>query len=101
MTIEEAIDTLAGSDPIVKLLQQVREGRMRSDHAGLRAITESWIETYRRVLNSVETEGLRRLDPGPRLGELERYGVLASDHAGSRSLRTLFAERLVSCSAPR
>ena len=90
MTIEQAIDMLSQSDPIVKLLQQVKLGRMKADDAGLRAITESWLETYQRVLESVrqlDRAVVSRLDPSPRLSVLEQVGILPSDHQTATSLR--------------
>jgi hypothetical protein len=93
MTIEQAIDMLSQSDPIVKLLQQVKLGRMKADDAGLRAITESWLETYQRVLESARSLDraiLHRLDPSPRLDVLEQVGILPSDHQAATSLRKQF-----------
>ena len=91
MTIDDAINTLADSDPIIKLLLQVKQGRMRPDDAGLRAITDSWLETYRRVLPSItDAAALRRLDPSPRLAVLEEAGVLPPNHPGAASLRDTF-----------
>src|SRR5215813_4686673 len=41
-----AIASISHSDPLIKLLQQVRLGRMKPTDAGLRAITESWLGSY-------------------------------------------------------
>lgn len=96
MTLDQAISTLLQSDPIVKLLQQVKLGRMKSSDAGLRAITETWLGTYHKVLETVQLDrpGLLRLDPAPRLAVLIDAGVLAADHQSAVTLRTLFDKRL-------
>ena len=94
--IRRAIHTVSESDPLVKLLQEVKLGRMKPSDPGLRAITDSWISTYKKVL---ETSGfdrvaLRRLDPSPRLAVLIGAGVLPADHAGAASLRAAFEQVL-------
>lgn len=94
---QNAIETLSQTDPIVKLLQQVKLGRMRPRDAGLQVITESWLETYRRVLqglDSVDKHALCRLDPAPRLELLIQAGVVASDHPAVVSLRQEFDQAL-------
>ena len=48
--LRRAIGTLLQSDPLIKLLQEVRLGRMKATDAGLRAVVESWIGTYAQVL---------------------------------------------------
>src|SRR5690242_12064811 len=95
--LDQAIDRLSASDPIIKLLHEVKLGRMKPTDAGLRAITESWIETYRQVLQSVnELDGsaLPRLDPRPRLEFLIAAGVLSTDHPGVGNLNTTFDQML-------
>ena len=95
--LDQAIDRLSASDPIIKLLQKVKLGRMKPTDVGLRAITESWIETYRQVLQSVkELDGfaLPRLDPRPRLEFLIAAGVLSTDHPGVVNLNTSFTQML-------
>ena len=96
MTLDQAISTLSQSDPIVKLLQQVKLGRMKPSDAGLRAITEAWLGTYHKVLDTVQLEraALVRLDPAPRLAVLIDAGVLAADHPAVVGLGTLFDKRL-------
>ena len=96
MTLDQAISTLSQSDPIVKLLQQVKLGRMKPSDAGLRAITEAWLGTYHKVLDTVQLEraALVRLDPAPRVEVLIDAGVLATDHQAVIGLRTLFEKRL-------
>lgn len=95
--LDQAIGKLSQSDPLVKLLQEVRLGRMRPTDAGLQAITESWLETYRQVLqgaNDMDAVSLRRLDPSPRLEVLISAGILASDHPAVLALRTTFEQKL-------
>jgi hypothetical protein len=95
--IDQAIDRLSASDPIIKLLQEVKLGRMKPTDAGLRAITESWIESYRHVLQSVkelDRAGLLRLDPRPRLEVLITAGVLLDSHPAVTTLRTAFEQML-------
>jgi len=96
MTIDQAIQTLSQSDPIVKLLQQVKLGRMRPDDAGLRAVTETWLGTYRRIIEggTLGAAALRRLDPAPRLTSLIEAGVLAADHAAVKALTEAFEKAL-------
>jgi hypothetical protein len=96
MTIEQAIGTLSQSDPIVKLLQQVKLGRMKPTDAGLRAVTDAWLGTYRKVLETAELDrgSLLRIDPSPRLAVLIEAGVLPDDHPAARALRDLFNKRL-------
>jgi hypothetical protein len=50
--VRRAIGTLLQSDPLIKLLQEVRLGRMKATDPGLRAVTESWIGVYAQVLKS-------------------------------------------------
>jgi len=95
--LDQAIGRLSESDPIIKLLQQVKLGRMKPTDPGLRAITESWMETYRQVLQDVkalERTELLRLDPRPRLDVLVTAGVLAADHPAMISLGTTFEQML-------
>jgi hypothetical protein len=96
MTLDQAISRLSQSDPLVKLLQEVRLGRMKPTDAGLRAITEAWLETYQKVLGTPRFDrgALMRLDPGPRLEVLISAGVLKRDDADVLSLRASFEEAL-------
>lgn len=94
---DQALGRLSESDPIIKLLQQVKLGRMKPTDPGLRAITESWMETYRQVLQDVkelDRLSLLRLDPRPRLEVLITAGVLTTSHPAVISLSTLFEEML-------
>jgi hypothetical protein len=95
--LDQAIGRLSESDPIIKLLHEVKLGRMKPTDAGLRAITESWIETYRQVLQDIkglERSALPRLDPRPRLEFLVAAGVLSTDHPGVVNLNTTFDQML-------
>ncbi len=96
-----AIGTLAQSDPLIKLLQEVRLKRMRPSDPGLRAVTESWVGVYTQVLKSqaFHPTVLARLNPLPRLEVLVEAEVLSWDHPGTRDLRELF-ERLIGSSPP-
>jgi hypothetical protein len=94
--LSEAIATISQADPIVKLLQQVEQGRIKPTDAGLRAITESWLATYRRVIETVPLgrSAMMRLDPRPRLDLLIEAGVLDPTNEAGQSLRTAFEKRL-------
>jgi hypothetical protein len=95
--LDQAIGRLSASDPIIKLLHEVKLGRMKPTDAGLRAITESWIETYRQVLQDVkdlEWSALPRLDPRPRLEVLIAAGVLPDEHPAVVHLVAAFEQIL-------
>src|SRR5579885_986878 len=99
--VDEAIQRISSSDPIIKLLHEVKLGRMRPTDAGLRAITESWIETYRQAIvnvKGVDRSSVLKLDPRPRLEILTEAGVLAPDHPGAMALRSAFDQMLDSVS---
>jgi hypothetical protein len=94
--LQRAIGTIGQSDPIVKLLQQVKLGRMKAGDAGLRAVVEAWLGTYEKM---IKTEGLtqaalRRLDPAPRVAVLLEAGVLQSDQPAVRGLAATFSQAL-------
>lgn len=94
--LRQAIHTISESDPLIKLLQEVKLGRMKPSDPGLRAIVESWIGTYTKVLGNpgLIRSALARLDPSPRLAVLAGAGVLPADHAGAASLRGAFQKTL-------
>jgi hypothetical protein len=94
--VQQAIHTISQSDPLIKLLQEVKLGRMKPTDPGLRAITESWLGTYKKVLETSSLDGtaLLRLDPSPRVNVLIAAGVLPADHAGVASLRAAFQQAL-------
>ncbi|MGH7165094.1 MAG: hypothetical protein ACREIS_06160 [Nitrospiraceae bacterium] len=97
MTVDEAISTLSQSDPIIKLLQQVKLGRMRPTDPGLLAVTESWLNTYRKLLESaadLDQTSLLRLDPSPRVDVLVDSGVLKADHPAAVALCEAFQRSL-------
>jgi len=94
---QRAIAAISQSDPIPKLLQEVRVGRKQPDDRALRAVTESWLVTYRDVLTrntTLDRGALLRLDPLPRLQVLLEMGIIAADHPAVMGLRQVFAERL-------
>jgi hypothetical protein len=95
--VQRAISSIAQSDPLIKLLQQVRLGRMKPTDAGLRAVTESWLGTYEKALTTdgLTPSDLRRLNPTPRMAVLIDAGVLTDDHQGVTSLKASF-NRLLS-----
>jgi hypothetical protein len=90
--LKQAISAISQSDPLIKLLQQVRLSRMKPTDPGLRAVTESWLETYEKALatDGLTQSGLRRLNPAPRLAVLLDVGVLANDHPGVESLTAAY-----------
>lgn len=94
--LQRAITTISQSDPLIKLLNEVRLGRMKPTDAGLRAITESWLGTYQKVIASggFSFQDLRRIDPNPRLALLLECGVVMSDQQAVTDLRASF-ERAV------
>lgn len=100
--VQRAISAISQSDPLIKLLQQVRLGRMKSTDTGLRAVTESWLNTYEKALamDGLTQSGLRRLNPAPRLTVLIEAGVLTDDHAGVTALRAAYDELLARAPAP-
>ncbi len=90
--VQRAIAAILQSDPLIKLLQQVRLGRMKPTDAGLRAVTESWLGTYEKALatDGLTQSGLRRLNPAPRLAVLIDAGVLTDDHQGVTALKASY-----------
>ena len=94
--LQRAIATISQSDPLTKLLEQVKLGRMKPTDAGLRAVTDSWLGTYQRMIESagLSRQSLRRIDPHPRLALLIECGVLTGEQQAVAALRTSF-ERAV------
>lgn len=94
--LRRAIATILQSDPLIKLLQQVRVGRMQPTDAGLRAVTESWIETYRKVLAArrFTAPSIRRLDPMPRIDVLVHAAIVPADHPAVMALASTFEQTL-------
>ena len=95
-TLQRAIATISQSDPLIKLLEQVKRGRMKPTDVGLRAVTDSWLGTYRKIIESGEfsRQALRRIDPYPRLALLIECGVLTGEQQAVADLRESF-ERAV------
>jgi hypothetical protein len=79
--LQRAIAAISQSDPLTKLLEQVKLGRMKPTDVGLRAVTDSWLDAYRKVIESggFTSQALRRLDPHPRLAVLIECGVLTTE----------------------
>ncbi len=94
--LQRAIATISQSDPLVKLLNQVMLGRMKPTDAGLRAVTDSWLDTYRKTIESggFTRQALRRIDPCPRLVLLIECGMLTGEQQTVTALRQSF-ERAV------
>jgi len=95
--LRRVIDTLLQSDPIIKLLQEVKLGRMKPTDAGLRAIAEAWLGTYQRIfetLHDLDKVSILQLDPLPRLAVLIEAGVLTPDHKTVSALRASFEQAL-------
>lgn len=94
--LSQAVATISQSDPIIKLLQQVALGRMKPTDAGLRAITDAWLGTYRKVIDTAPLgrSAMARLDPRPRIDLLIDAGVLDQSNEAGQALRKSFEERL-------
>ena len=94
--LQRAITTVSQSDPITKLLEQVKLGRMKPTDAGLKAVTGSWLGTYRKIIESagLTKQALRRLDPNPRLALLVDCGVLTDEQQDVAALRASFDRAL-------
>jgi hypothetical protein len=90
--LQRAIATISQSDPLTKLLEQVKLGRMKSTDAGLRAVTDSWLGTYQKVIESggLTRQALRRIDPNPRVAILIECGVLTGEQQAVAALRSSF-----------
>ena len=94
--LQQAIGTISQSDPIVKLLQQVKLGRMKPADVGLRAIVEAWLATYEKVLATpgLTKAALDRINPSPRVAVLIEAGVLKAAQPVVQSLESAFARAL-------
>ena len=94
--LQRAIATISQSDPLIKLLEQVKRGRMTPTDPGLRAVTASWLGTYRKIIESggFSRPALRRIDPHPRLAVLVDCGLLTETQQAVTDLRESF-ERAV------
>ena len=94
--LQRAIATISQSDPLIKLLEQVKRGRMKPTDVGLRAVTDSWLDTYRKIIESAgfNRQALRCIDPSPRLAVLIECGLLTGEQQAVAALRESF-ERAV------
>jgi hypothetical protein len=94
--LQRAIAAISQSDPLTKLLEQIKLGRMKPNDAGLRAVTDSWLGTYQKIIESggFTSQALRRIDPHLRLAVLIECGVLTGEQQAVAALRTSF-ERAV------
>ncbi|TLY35897.1 MAG: hypothetical protein E6K60_09150 [Nitrospirae bacterium] len=93
--LDRAFVTLQRSDPIPKLLPQVRLGRMPKDSPALAAIISSWLDAFVNVLKDgrsvLDREGVVRLDPNPRIAVLVEAGILDENHAPVQAVRQAWA----------
>jgi hypothetical protein len=94
--LRRGILTISQSDPLIKLIDQVRLGRMKPTDSGLRAVTVSWMGTYQKMIESggFSRQALRRIDPHPRVALLIECGVLTGEQQAVIDLHTSF-ERAV------
>ena len=95
--LQRAIVTISQSDPLTKLLEQVKLGRMKPTDAGLRAVTNSWMGTYQKIIESggFTRQVLRRIDPQPRVAILIECGVLTGEQEAVIALRTSYERAVV------
>jgi hypothetical protein len=91
--LQRAIAAISQSDPLTKLLEQIKLGRMKPTDAGLRAVTDSWLDTYKKIIETggLTSQALRRIDPHSRLAVLIECGVLTGEQQAVAALRTSFA----------
>ena len=94
--VDRTIASISQSDPLIKLLEQVRLGRMNRSDPGLRVITDTWVATYRKAVATpgLSKQALRRIDPTPRLDLLAQEGMLPVDHAAARQLLADFQQAI-------
>lgn len=98
--LQRAISIISQSDPLTKLLEQVKLGRMKPTDAGLRAIVGSWLGTYQKTIESggLTRQALRRIDPNPRLALLIDCGVLTDEQPAVATLRASFDQAVAAAS---
>ncbi len=94
--LHRTIAVISQSDPLIKLLEQVRLGRMTRSDPGLRVITDTWVATYRKAVATpgLTKQALRRIDPSPRLDLLTQEGLLPVDHAAACELLADFQQAI-------
>jgi hypothetical protein len=101
--LDRALTRLQASDPIPKLLPQVRLGRMAKDSPALLAITSSWLETFLAVLREAESildvNGVLRLDPEPRIAMLVEAGILSENDPHAHAVSSAYMTALASAKA--
>jgi len=92
--LQRAIAAISQTDPLTKLLEQVKLGRVKPADAGLRAVIDSWMGTYQKVIESggLSRQALRRIDPNPRIAILIECGVLTGEQQAVTTLRTSFEQ---------
>lgn len=95
--LQRVIATISQSDPLTKLFEQVKLGRMKPSDAGLRAVIDSWLGTYQKMIESagLSRQSLRRIDPSPRLAMLIECGVLTDEQQAVATLRASFERAVV------
>lgn len=95
--LQRAIWTISQSDPIIKLLQQVKLGKMKPADVGLRAVVEAWLGTYQKVLATpgLTKAALNRINPSPRVAVLIEAGVLQASQPAVQSLESAFSHAMV------
>lgn len=93
--LNRALPLLQRSDPIPKLLPQVRLGRMPRDSPALQAIISSWLEAFVTVLKDgervLDVNGVLRLDPNPRLAVLVEAGLVEGNDPHVQIARSAYA----------
>ena len=93
--LNRALPLLQRSDPIPKLLPQVRLGRMPRDSPALQAIISSWLEAFVAVLKDgervLDVNGVLRLDPNPRLAVLVEAGLVEGNDPHVQIARSAYA----------
>jgi hypothetical protein len=98
--LSRAFTLLHRTDPIPKLLPQVRLGRMPKDSPALQAIIASWLEGFAALLKEGETtldvNAVLRLDPNPRLAVLHEAGMLDGDDPNAQAARAAYSAALES-----
>ena len=98
--LNRVLPLLQRSDPIPKLLPQVRLGRMPKDSPALQAIISSWLEAFASVLKDAErvldVNGVLRLDPNPRLAVLHEAGLVDENNPNALATRSAYLSALES-----
>ena len=96
--LNRAFVLLHRTDPIPKLLPQVRLGRMPKDSPALQAIISTWLDAFVMVLkdgeSTLDVNAVLRLDPTPRLAVLQEAGMLDGDDPNAQAARSAYAAAL-------